>query len=165
MANPRKPASLKKGLSETKAQLSVREEAEKKLIGNSDLINDVPEELDELAQAYYKFLVTELEISGLLSNLDITLLAETAQCMSQLYECNEILKKEGLLYYSFDKDGNSIPKEHPTVKTQNMLRVTYRAFANQLGLSPAARASLAGMQVEKKEEEADPLLQLLKGSG
>lgn len=160
MAKPRKPAALKQGKSETKAQLKVREEQEQRLMGNNDLINQVPTHLDPRAQAYYQFLVKELSISGLLTNLDVKLLEETSKCMSQLDECTDILKRDGVLIY--DVNGN--PKEHPTFKTQNTLQVAYRAFANQLGLSPAARAQLAGMVIQAKEEEQDPLLQLLKGS-
>lgn len=159
MAKPRKPAALKQGKSETKAQLKLREEMEMKLMGSANLIHLVPEHLDIKAQAYYQFLVKELEISGLITNLDVKLLEETAKCMSQLDECTEILKRDGILIY----DANENPKEHPTFKTQNTLQVAYRAFANQLGLSPAARAQLAGMQTKAKEDEADPLLQLLKG--
>ena len=68
MARPRKPASLKKGKSETKAQLEARAEQEQKLKGNTNLFENIPEHLDELAKQYYKFLVTELEISNILSN-------------------------------------------------------------------------------------------------
>ena len=76
MAKPRKPAALKKGKSETKAQLKIREEQEQRLMGNTDLIKQIPSHLDPRAQAYYQFLVKELEISGLLTNFDVKLLEE-----------------------------------------------------------------------------------------
>ncbi|PED63985.1 phage terminase small subunit P27 family [Priestia megaterium] len=164
MARARKPASLKQGHSETKAQLEIRAEAEKRLMGNSDLLKDIPDYLDELAQAYYNFLVHELEISDILSNLDIPLLEQTADCLSKMRQCDDIINEEGLILNQEDRYGNSQPKEHPAVGTKQKYLNQFRALSQQLGLSPASRAQLAGMKVEKQEQEEDPLLQVLKSS-
>lgn len=163
MARPRKPASLKKGKSETQEQLAIRAEAEKRLMGNANLIADVPEYLDPLAQAYYKFLVTELEISDILSNLDIPLLEQTADCLSKMRQCDDIINEEGIIIEQQDRYGNEQTKEHPAVATKQKYLNQFRALSGQLGLSPASRAQLAGMKVEKKEEEEDPLLRVLRG--
>ena len=50
------------------------------------------------------------------------------------------------------------------LKLKTRFKSAYRAFANQLGLSPAATAQLAGMQLQAKEEEEDPVLKLLSGN-
>jgi len=164
MAKPRKPAALKQGKSETQAELKVREEQEKRLMGNTDMLQHVPEYLDPLAQAFYKYLITELEIGGLLSNLDIPLLEQTADALSKLRQCDDILNTEGIKVTTFDRNGFEVVKEHPTVKTKMAYLNAFKTLSNQLGMSPASRAQLAGMQVQAKEEEADPLLQLLKNS-
>ena len=39
----------------------------------------------------------------------------------------------------------------------------YGQLCNQLGLSPSARASLAGKKIEAKEEQEDPVLKALRG--
>jgi P27 family predicted phage terminase small subunit len=163
VARPRKPASLKKGKSETKAQLKIREEAEKRLMGKDDLLKEIPDYLDPMAQAYYKFLVNELEISDILSNLDIPLLEQTADCLSKMRQCDDIINKEGLIIYQEDRYGNSQVKEHPAVGTKQKYLNQFRALSNQLGLSPASRAQLAGMKIEQKQEDEDPLLKILKG--
>jgi P27 family predicted phage terminase small subunit len=162
MARPRKPASLKKGKSETKAQLEIRAEAEKRLMGKDDLLHDVPDYLDPLAKAYYKFLTTELEISDILSNLDIPLLEQTSDCLSKMRQCDDILNEEGLILEAMDRYGSLQIKEHPAVGTKQKYLNQFRALSTQLGLSPASRAQLAGMKVEQKEEDNDPLLQILK---
>lgn len=162
MARARKPASLKQGKSESKAQLEIRAEAEERLRGNTDLFKDVPEHLDELAQEYYHFIVTELEISDILSNLDIPLLEQTADCLSKMRQADEIINEEGIIIKQLDRYGNEIIKEHPAVGTKQKYLNQFRALSNQLGLSPASRAQLAGMKIEKKEEEEDPLLQILR---
>lgn len=163
MVRPRKPASLKQGKSETKAQLDIRAEAEKRLMGNDNLLQEVPDYLDELAQAYYKFLVTELEISNILSNLDIPLIEQTADCLSKMRQADDIINAEGIIINQVDRYGNEQTKEHPAVGTKQKYLNQFRALSTQLGLSPASRAQLAGMQNDKKADEEDPLLQLLKG--
>ncbi|HDR4366792.1 TPA: phage terminase small subunit P27 family [Bacillus cereus] len=162
MARPRKPASLKQGRSESSKDLKARQEQEKRLMGNDDKLHIVPDYLDSLAQAYYKYLVTELEISGVLTNLDIPLLEQTADAMSKIRQCDDIINAEGLRIKQKDKYGKDVVKEHPTVKTKMAYLGQFKSLSTQLGMSPSSRAQLAGMQVQAKEEEADPLLQLLK---
>lgn len=163
MARPRKPASLKQGKSETKEQLKIRAEAEERLMGNTNLLKDTPDYLDELAQAYYNFLVHELEISDILSNLDIPLLEQTADSLSKMRQCDDILNEEGLILRTFDRYGNDLIKEHPAVGTKQKYLNQFRALSTQLGLSPSSRAQLAGMQIEQQRDDEDPLLQILKG--
>jgi len=163
MSRLRKPASLKQGKSESKAQLKERAEMEERLKGNIDLFKEVPEYLDELAKEYYLFLVNELEISDILSNLDIPLLEQTADCLSKMRQADDIINSEGIIIRQLDRYGSEIIKEHPAVATKQKYLNQFRAMSQQLGLSPSSRAQLAGMKIEKKEEEEDPLLQLLKG--
>lgn len=163
MAPSRKPAALKQGKSETKAQLKIREDQEKRLMGAADMLHEVPDYLDPLAKAYYKFLVSELEISGLLTNLDIKILEQTSDAMSKLRQCDDILNVEGLIVTSYDGRGNEINKEHPAIKIKMQYMNVFKTLSNQLGMSPASRAQLAGMQIQAKADEEDPLLQLLKG--
>lgn len=163
IARQRKPASLKAGKSETKEQLEARQEIEQQLLGSTDKINSVPEHLNELAKVYYKFLIDELEISGVLSNLDIPLLEQTADTLSKIRECDEDLNERGLVITKIDRYGHENEAENPYVKIKMSYLTQFRSLANQLGLSPASRASLAGKKIEAKEEAEDPLLKILKG--
>lgn len=163
MARARKPSSLKQGKSETKTQLAKREEMENKLKGADDVIFDVPETLSPLAQSYYKFIVDQHEKSGILSNLDYFAVEKTAKLLVAMDECEEIIEQYGRVYEIEDKSGNPQLKENPAVKQYLGYLTQFRAMFNQLGLSPAGRAHLSGLNLKAKEEEADPLLQLLKG--
>ena len=162
VGRPRKPAFLKKGHSETKAELTNRAEQERKLMGATDKLNIVPDYLDPLAQAYYKYIIGELEIGGLLTNLDIPLLEQTADALSKIQQCDDILNVEGILIETYDRNGQKIAKEHPMVKTKMKYLKAYNSLSIALGMSRTSRTQLAGMQIEKKKEVADPLLQLLK---
>jgi|SRR5699024_786069 len=163
MARPRKPASLKQGNSENKAQLEERAEAEKKLMGNVDLVKNVPDHLDELAKSYYVFLVRELEISDILSNLDIPLLEQTADCLSKMRQADQIINEQGIVINQPDRTGVIQIKEHPTVGTKQKYLSQFRALSTQLGLSPSSRAQLAGLKVNQQKEDEDPLLKVLSG--
>lgn len=163
MARARKPASLKAGKSETKEQLAIREGIEQQLLGDTDKIGIVPEHLDELGQVYYEYLVSELEISGLLSNLDIPILEQTADSLSKIRQCDENLNAEGLVITRIDRYGHENTIENPYVKIKMAYLNQFRSLANQLGLSPSSRAALASKKIEAKEEAEDPLLKILRG--
>lgn len=163
MARQKKPASLKQGKSESKEQLAYRDQIEQQLLGNADKISTIPEHLNDMAQVYYQFLITELEISGILSNLDIPLLEQTADTLSKIRDCDDALNEQGLVIEGIDRYGQTFAKENPYVKIKMAYLNQFRNLSNQLGLSPSSRASLAAKQIEQKEEEEDPVLKILRG--
>lgn len=162
MARPRKPAAVKAGKSETQAHLNERKEIEEELKGNADKIYNIPEQLDDLGKEYYKFLIDELEASGFLSNLDIPILTQTADSLSKMQQADEIIKTEGIIYKTWDKMDNEIPKEHPAVGIKQKYLNQFRALSTQLGLSPSARASLSEMKIQAKTDDEDPVLKILR---
>lgn len=162
MARPRKPAQVKAGKSETKEHLDERSKVEEQMAGNNDRIKNVPEILDSLGKEYYKILIGDLSEAAFLSNLDIPLLTQTADCLSKMQQADEIIDEDGIMYVTYDKMGNKIPKEHPMVGTKQKYLNQYRALCTQLGLSPSARASLSEMKVQAAKKEEDPVLQILK---
>ena len=96
-------------------------------------------------------------------DLDIPLLEQTVQCMYVLRKCSDDVRVRGILTPSNDKNGNLIMKENPSLKIQVSYMQRFITFCNQLGLSPASRASLASRKIEAKIEEQDPLLKVLRG--
>lgn len=159
----RKPASLKKGKSETKEQLQRREEIEKQLMGNRDDIKIIPPYLTDEEKVYYKWLTEEIEISGIITNLDKPLLEQTANCLFIMRRCDDHIRQNGHLIEKVDRFGSLEEKPNPSIKIKLDYQTKYAALCNQLGLSPAARAALAGKQADAKEQAEDPLLQLLGG--
>lgn len=162
MVRPRRPAQVKAGKSETKEHLDERSKVEEQMAGNNDRIKNVPETLDSLGKEYYKILIGDLSEAAFLSNLDIPLLTQTADCLSKMQQADEIIDEDGIMYVTYDKIGNKIPKEHPMVGTKQKYLNQYRALCTQLGLSPSARASLSEMKVQAAKKEEDPVLQILK---
>jgi P27 family predicted phage terminase small subunit len=82
--------------------------------------------------------------------------------LSKLKQCDDIINKNGLIIKQIDRFGNEVTKEHPAIKVKVKYMNVYKSLSTQLGMSPSSRAQLAGMQLKAKEDEEDPLLQLLK---
>ena len=77
-------------------------------------------------------------------------------------QADQFIRDEGLLYYKYDKEGNQEPKEHPAVGIKQKYLTQFRALSTQLGLSPSSRASLAEMNMQKEEDEEDPVLKVIR---
>ena len=75
-----------------------------------------------------------------------------------------MINEKGLFYLEADRYGHERMVENVAVKTKLNLLTKYGQFANSLGLSPSARASLASKKIEEKEKQEDPLLQILRGN-
>ncbi|MBS4539815.1 phage terminase small subunit P27 family [Clostridium sp. D2Q-11] len=152
MARPAKSVDvMSKNL--TKEEYEARKAAEESLKGGSDKIKP-PIYLNDKAKSIFNYIVEELKESGILTNLDVYILATCANAIVRIQEAEEILN-EGL----FEKDG----------KVKNALRVkesyTKEFFrcTNELSLSPQSRAKLANINIQKQLEKDDPVLKLLGG--
>lgn len=163
MARPSKPASLNVGNSQTITKKNERNEVEQTLKGNDSLVLMVPEHLDDMAKTYYSFIVDELKHSNILCDIDIPLLEQTADCLSKIRQCDDMINLLGLFYEEEDRYGHKKVVENVAVKTKLNLLTKYTQFCTQLGLSPSSRASLASKKIEAKQNEEDPLIKILKG--
>lgn len=164
MGRPRKPAQLQTGNSTSKEEKERLQRAEEQLQGGRELVHEIPEHLDDVAKAYYKFIVEELEISGLITNLDVPLVEQVADSLSKIKQCDEILNREGLIIEIPNSSGVDVPREHPAVSVKMKYLDKFRALSTQIGMSPSSRSQLAALNLEKIEEESDILLQILTKS-
>lgn len=161
MGRPKSCASVKKGNSESKAQLKKRQEIEEALKGNDDKLDIIPKYLTKEEQIYYKWLLEELNASNVVSNLDQPLIEQVANILYVMRMADDDIRKNGLMIKSFDKYGNEKMIPNPCIKIKLDYQSKYTTLCNQLPLSPASRASLAAKKVESKEQEQDPVLRLL----
>lgn len=161
MPMPRKPAALKTGHHESGSTRKQQIKRENYLGGDKDLVVNPPKQLNQLAKLYYKYIVINLKNSGILTNLDRFVVAETAICLGRMRQCDEIIDKQGLLLYRVTKNGYRIPYEHPAVTEKDKYIKQFKMLSNQIGLSPSSRSKLADIDVQKKMNEQDPLLKIL----
>lgn len=135
----------------TKEELQGRKEQEEKLKGLADKIKP-PAYLSKEQKKIFKYIVQELEASGILSNLDIYILATCSIAINRLQEIEQMINED---------ISNLTNKELLSAKdkyTKDLFRCT-----SELSLSPQSRAKLANVNVNTKAQQEDPLLKALRG--
>lgn len=135
----------------TKTEVKEREEAENRLKGNFDI--ETPEYLTDNQKAIFDYIKNVLDSDGadILGQLDVYILSQTAIAIDRLRTIDEQINNDSAMIT--DKDVISARKAY----TQEFFRC-----CNELSLSPQARAKIGSLNLSKKKEQTDPLLQILK---
>lgn len=158
MARASKPVDLQSAHL-TKEEYNKRKQAEQKLKGNDGLVYKPPKHLSNDEKKLYRFLVKELKESGILNNLDITILETTVDAIVKMQECKQLLDEHGLVITK--TDGSLIRNPASTIyKDYNAI---FNKCCMELGLSPSARSKLAVLNIKNEQNKQDPLLQVLNG--
>lgn len=158
MARPKKPANLQTGHTYSKAQLQEMARLEEEICCADDVVNIVPEYLNEYAKIYYQYLIGNLRESGInVCNLDRPLIETTADCLSRIYIARKCIDEQGMV---FDNDGKKVVNPYVKIHLDYMTKLTQ--LTSRLGLDPSSRSTLASLHVENKEEEQDEVMQLIK---
>lgn len=132
----------------TKEEYEQRKQAEESLKGANDKIKP-PSYLNSNAKKIFKYIVSELQASGILCNLDIFVLTNCSIAIDRIQEAEKLLNENPL-----NKDALKLKESY----MKDLFRYT-----NELSLSPASRAKLASINVQTQQNAEDPLLQILKG--
>ena len=132
MARPAKPSKIVTSHRSTEEKEN-RKKAEESMRGKSDKIKNVPRWLDDKAKTEYKKLYEEIKELDICSNLDINALAMIATCMARIKECEEVLKKEGIMV-KIEKNGVIVTAEHPAIKTQLKYMDMLKKYMNEVNL-------------------------------
>jgi hypothetical protein len=147
LARPAKPIATQTGHNAT-ANTKARAVAEKILKGKDDKI--IPAEYLSTPQAViFNSIVAEMKASGILGNLDVYILTQCSIVIDRLQTIeNDINNNVELMYNSGLQSARA-----------KYSADLYRCL-NELSMSPAARAKVGSIKVEKAKE--DPLLKALK---
>ena len=152
MGRPAKATKLLSGHI-TKDDAAARLAVEDELKGASDKII-APDWLNEGQREVFSFVVAELEASGILGNVDIYVLSQFAVSTERLFDIEQDIN---------DNPGRVYNKDQ--IFARNSYEKSFWRGANELSLSPQARAKAGAIIREKAEEEKDPLKKLLVGKG
>ncbi|HII4428018.1 TPA: phage terminase small subunit P27 family [Clostridium perfringens] len=158
MAKASKPVDLlNKHL--TKEEYNKRKEQEEKLKGKDDKVYEAPANLSKEGKDIYNFLVGELKESGILNNLDITILLTCVDSILRMEECRKIIDKNGIVITT--EDGAMY--RNPATTIYKDYNAIFNKCCMELGLSPSSRSKLSVIKVNAKAKENDPVLKALKG--
>lgn len=150
MARPSKPISVQ-SRHNTKEEVEKRKEQEERLKGLADKIKP-PKHLTKNQKKIFKFIVDQLKASGILSNLDIFMLTSCSIAVDRINEVEKMINDEPFLLR--DKD---------LMSSKDKYSKEFFRCSNELSLSPQARAKIAGLNLQVKEQEEDPIIKALKG--
>lgn len=131
----------------TKDEYNKRKKAEDDLKGGNDKIKPPPY-LSTAQKKIFKYILTELEISGILCNLDVFLLTNCCIAIDRMQEAEKIMNKDIL-----NKDALKIKESY----AKELFRYT-----NELSLSPQSRAKLGNLNLNAQADSNDELLNALK---
>lgn len=146
MARPCKPAKLLTDKSQTKAELSEREQIEKKLRGSKIKIT-CPSDLTSSQKKIFRRIVKELSESDILGSLDSYLLRQTAVAIDRLQAIEKMINEDADLLFNVK-----------LMASKDKYSREFFRCCNELGLSPQSRAKFANLMAAKAE---DPLLAAL----
>lgn len=114
-----------------------------------------PDILDKKAMEEWKRVIPGLRKTGVLTTVDVMCLAAYCQSYSRWYEAEKVIAKNGTTYSGYTKNGDEIIRKNPNVDIAKQAMHEMRAFASELGITPASRARVNGKQADKKKSAWD----------
>jgi P27 family predicted phage terminase small subunit len=134
----------------TKAEIAERQEQETLLKGASDDIRP-SHYLTETQVEMFNNLVSELEASGILCNVDSENLSQYVFALDQLQTLNDMINRNP--QNMFDKQ---------MLAARSQLVKECAKHSTDFNLTPQARAKMGSNKIKAKEKAQDPLLAALK---
>lgn len=135
----------------TKEEINLRLKTEERLKGGADNISP-PTYLNARQKKIFNYIIDQLKASGILGNLDIYILSQTAIAIDRLQQIEKMINKD--IHRIYDKD---------LIKAKSEYTKDFFRCCNELSLSPQSRAKLGNINLQAKEKEEDVLLQVLAG--
>lgn len=135
----------------TKEEIEARKEQESRLRGMADKVKP-PSYLTAKQKKIFKYIVKELEASGILGNLDVFILSTVSIAIDRLQEIESAINENPEKL--FDKTLMSTKDKY----TKDLFRC-----CNELSLSPQSRAKLGNLNIQAKTDAEDPILKALAG--
>jgi P27 family predicted phage terminase small subunit len=109
----------------------------------------MPSHLDRLARAEWKRVIDELGSLGIITQLDMAVLAGYCSCYSRVVRLEAIVHKRGEVLVS---DNTGQPYSSPYTAALNRALELMHKFAAELGLTPTSRPRLS---TGSKQPESD----------
>ena len=149
MPRPAKAASSKVA-HDTKEEVAIRQEAEKKLRGKADKLKP-PDYLTTEQKKVFRYIVKNLEEADILGNLDIYILSVSAVTIGNLIEIDRMINGE-----------ENAELKVKMMSARDKYTKDFFRCCNELSLSPQSRAKLSIADVKTAQKNKNPLLEALE---
>ena len=134
----------------SKEDIEKRKETQEVLKGLADKIEDPPDYLTDSQKYIYDFIIQELKASGILSNLDVYILATASIAIDRLQYIEKVINQKPNAILNKD-----------LMSAKDKYNKDFFRCCNELSLSPQSRAKFGSLALKAKEDSADLLLQAL----
>lgn len=134
----------------TKKEIEARKQAEEKLKPKTDKVK-APKWLSKEAKKEFNRIAKELQEIGLITNVDIDMLAAYCDAYVEYQRCTKIIEEEGLMVEYTNKAAETNKVPHPLLTKKKQLFEQMKSIAGEFGLTPSARAKIAIPKQENKE--------------
>lgn len=149
MARPAKSVKVKTG-DIAAGEEALRIETEEKLRGKTvELLP--PEHLADDQQEIFRYIVEQLRDSDILGRLDVYVLESTAIAIARIRQINRMIN-----------DGPALLSDSSLQSTRAKYQTDMWRGANELCLSPQARAKIGSLAAQAAKAKEDPLLKVLE---
>lgn len=150
MARPAKAIGIQ-SKHNTQQEIEVRTSAEQLLKGKANNVRP-PNYLNEEQKQIFYYIVDELKASGILGNLDIFILSTCSIAINRLQN----------IEMSINKDFNNIYSKEVMSAKDKYTKDLYRC-CNELSLSPQARAKIGNINLLNKQDQGNPIINIING--
>lgn len=157
-----KPIDLKLGAI-PKKEYEKRKTNESKLKGNKKISSRAPQYLDDNGKKIYKNIINSLP-DDFLNNTDEYVVAIVADSLAKMQQCQEIIKKEGLLVEYTNSAGATNIDQNKAILIYQKYNEIFKKYISEIGLSPSARGKLAMLSDSNNESSKDKLLRAINGN-
>lgn len=135
----------------TRDEIQKRKEQEEKLKGSADDIKP-PSFLSKEQRKIFKYIVKQLEIAGILGNLDVYILAT----------CSIAIDRLQVIETKINEDINNLYNKD-LMSTKDKYMKDFFRCCNELSLSPQSRAKLGNLNIQAQKESEDAVKLALQG--
>lgn len=110
-----------------------------------------PDFLNGVARAEWARVTPELEAIGVLTNLDLAILAAYCTAVAMLHEACQQLEANGPVYECETKDGGVMQRKSPWIEIQNQAVRNIISTSSELGITPASRSKVSTVGKDQPE--------------
>ena len=105
-----------------------------------------PRHLDRVAQKEWRRMAKELHPLGLLTNIDLTMLAMYCSAYSDWVYAQQMIQKHGMLVMT-----NNVPNQSPYMQISNKAAEKMLKYLPEFGASPSSRSRVEAKEVKPKD--------------
>lgn len=135
----------------TKEEYEIRKTTEEKLKGNANRIK-APSFLNTQQKKIFKVIVEELKGANILGNVDIYVLSTCSIAINRIQDIEQMINNDIELLQNKELMG-----------AKDKYTKDFFRCCTELSLSPASRAKLGTINLQKKQDEEDPVIKAMRG--